>query len=65
MAVLIVAGLHVPVIAGVFVELVGNEGAAELRQSGPIWANVGIIEVVISISIVTDVAHWPASGVNV
>jgi hypothetical protein len=34
--VLIAAGLHVPVIAGAFVELDGNDGAAEFRQSAPI-----------------------------
>jgi hypothetical protein len=55
--VLIAAGLHVPVIAGIFVELAGNEGAAELRQSGPICANVGTMALVITIFIVAVVAH--------
>ena len=44
-------------MAGVFVELVGRVGAVEFRQSGPICVNVGIIEVVITISIVAVVAH--------
>jgi hypothetical protein len=52
-----VAGLHVPVIAGIFVELAGNDGAAELRHRGPICANVGIILEVIRIFIVAVVAH--------
>jgi hypothetical protein len=63
--VLIAAGLHVPVIAGIFVELAGNDGAAEFRQSGPICANVGIILLVIRIFIVAVVAHCPAEGVKV
>jgi hypothetical protein len=55
--VLITAGLHVPVIAGIFVELAGNAGAAEFRHSGPICANVGTILLVIRIFIVAVVAH--------
>jgi hypothetical protein len=55
--VLIVAGLHDPVIAGVFVELAGREGAAEFRQSGPICVNEGMIALVTTISIVVVVAH--------
>jgi hypothetical protein len=55
--VLITAGLHVPVIAGIFVELAGNDGAAEFRQSGPICANVGVILEVTTISIVVVAAH--------
>jgi hypothetical protein len=53
------------VIAGIFVELAGNDGAAEFRQSGPICANVGIILLVIRIFIVAVVAHCPAEGVKV
>ena len=34
--VMIVAGFHVPVIAGIFVELAGKDGAMEFRHSGPI-----------------------------
>jgi hypothetical protein len=40
-AVLIVAGLHVPVIP--FVEVVGSVGAVEFWHSGPIAVNVGVI----------------------
>jgi hypothetical protein len=56
-AVLIVAGFHVPVIAGIFVELSGRTGGAEFRQSGPIWVNVGVMDVAITISIVAVEAH--------
>jgi hypothetical protein len=55
--VLIEAGFHVPVIAGIFVELTGRAGAAEFWQSGPTPVNVGVIEVVTSISIVVTAAH--------
>ena len=53
--VLIVAGLHVPLIA--FVELSGNAGATEFWHNGPIAANVGVICGVIVISNVAVVAH--------
>ncbi len=52
-----IAGFHVPVIAGEFVELNGKAGAALPTHKGPIVANVGIMEVVISISMVAMVAH--------
>ena len=55
--VLIVAGLQVPVIAGIFVELDGKDGATELRHRGPICVKVGTIAVVTTISIVVGVAH--------
>jgi hypothetical protein len=55
--VLTVAGLHVPVIAGILVELACNDGAAEFRQSGPICVNVGVILAVTTISIVAVPAH--------
>jgi hypothetical protein len=55
--VLIVAGLHVPVMAGAFVELVGRAGAVEFWHSGPICVNVVVIEGVTTISIVAVVAH--------
>jgi hypothetical protein len=45
------------VIAGVLVELKGNDGAVEFWHNGPICVNVGIIEAVIEISIVAVVAH--------
>ena len=62
-AVLIVAGLHVPVIP--LFELPGSDGAVELRHRGPIWVNVGVTNGLITISIVADAAHWPADGVKV
>ena len=65
LAVLIVAGLHVPVIAGIFVELVGNTGGMLFWQSGPIALKVGVIVSGTSITMVMLVAHCPASGVNV
>jgi hypothetical protein len=37
------AGDQVPVIAGMFVELVGNTGAAAPRQTGATALNVGVI----------------------
>jgi hypothetical protein len=52
-----VAGLQVPVMAGVLVELVGNAGAVEFWHSGTICVNVGIIEGVTTIFIVAVVAH--------
>jgi hypothetical protein len=55
--VLIADGLHVPVIAGIFVELAGNDGAAEFRHSGPICAKIGGILAVTIISIVVVAAH--------
>jgi hypothetical protein len=62
-AVLIVAGLHVPVMP--FVELAANSGAVEFWQSGPIWVNAGVTFGVTVIVNVVVVAHWPAVGVNV
>ena len=56
-AVLIVAGLHEPVMAGMLVELVGSEGATDPWQSGPIWVNVGVMELVNTIYIYVDDAH--------
>jgi hypothetical protein len=53
------------VIVGVLVELIGKLGAMLPKHNGPILAKVGIIEVVITISMVPMVAHCPASGVNV
>ena len=40
MAVLIVAGFHVPVIP--LLDVVGKGGAIESRHSGPIFVNVGV-----------------------
>ncbi len=53
--VLIVAGLHVPVI--LLLDVVGRAGAVLPWHSGPICVNVGVIELLITISIVAVVAH--------
>ena len=63
--VLFIAGLHVPVMAGMFVELVGNAGIVAPEQYGPTGANVGVTFGVMVIVSVAVVAHWPAVGVNV
>ena len=61
--VLIVAGLHVPVIP--FVDVVDRAGAVLFWQSGPICVKAGVtFGVTVMVSIVV-VAHWPAVGVNV
>ena len=57
LAVLIVAGDHVPVIAGVFVELAGKAGAALFWHSGAIAVNVGVMLLVILTIIVVVAAH--------
>ena len=62
-AVLIVAGLHVPVIP--LLDVPGNAGALEFWQSGPIAENVGVTcgsTVMVNVAVV---AHCPAAGVNV
>ena len=61
--VLIVAGLHVPVIP--LVEDAGSAGAVLFWQSGPICVKVGVTWLVITTSIVAVVPHWPAAGVKV
>jgi hypothetical protein len=61
--VLIIAGLHVPLIP--LVEFNGNEEGIEFWHKEGITANVGIVGAVIVISSVVVVAHCPASGVNV
>ena len=53
--VLIVAGLHVPVM--LLLDVVGSTGAVLLRHSGPICVKIGVSWLVITISIVTVVAH--------
>ena len=53
--VLMVEGLHVPVI--LLVDVVGSVGAVDPWHSGPICVNVGVIELLITIFIVTVVAH--------
>lgn len=55
-----------PVIAVVFVELVGKFGALAFKQIGPNCVNVGVmLGAVISMSTVVVEAHCPASGVKV
>jgi hypothetical protein len=53
--VLIIPGFQVPCIP--FVEVSGNAGAVLFWQSGPIWLNVGVIELVTTIFIVSFTAH--------
>jgi hypothetical protein len=64
-AVLIAAGLQVPVTAGLLVELVCRAGGVEFWQRGPMGVKVGVISVVMTMSMVTVLAHWPAVGVKV
>ncbi len=59
-----VAGFQVPVTAGLLVELVGRAGGVEFWQSGPIWVKVGVISGVMTMSMVTVLAHCPGSGVK-
>jgi len=46
-------------------DVVGNVGVAVPEQIGAMAAKVGVTVGVTVTSIVVDVAHWPASGVNV
>jgi hypothetical protein len=64
-AVLMVAGFHVPVIAGIFIELAGSAGAVEFWHNGPIAVNVGVMFGLTVIVNVFDVAHCPVFGVKV
>ena len=59
------AGFHVPEIAGLLVELAGSKGGVEFWQSVPMGVKVGVISVVMTMSMVTALAHWPVAGVNV
>jgi hypothetical protein len=62
-AVLIVAGLQVPVMP--LVEVAGRTGAVEFRQSDPIGSKVGVTSgSTVTLNVVV-VAHCPAVGVNV
>ena len=56
------AGAQVPVI--LLVEVVGSAGAVVFCTNGPSWAKAGVTGVVISISMVVDVAPCPAVGVK-
>ena len=60
-----IAGLQVPVIAGLFVEVVGNAGMDAPAQYGPTAVNVGVTFGLITMSSVVVTAHCPADGVNV
>ena len=60
---LIVAGLHVPVIP--LVEVVGSAGGVLFWQSGPIAVNAGVICGSIVMINVAGIAHCPADGVKV
>ena len=55
--VLFIAGLHVPVMAGMFVELVGNAGIVAPEQYGPTAVNVGVTLLLTVIVNVVVVAH--------
>ena len=61
--VLIVAGLHVPVMP--LIDVDGNVGAVPCWQSGPIVLNVGDCSVVITMFMVVTEPHCPAFGVKV
>ena len=63
MAVLIVAGLHVPVM--LLVDVGGSAGAVAFSQRGPIALNVGATWLLTTISMVVVVAPWPPFGVKV
>ena len=62
---MLTTGDHVPVIAGVFVELVGKTGAVAPEQIGATATNVGVINGFTVIVKVAVVAQSPAVGVNV
>jgi len=62
-AVLMVAGLQVPVIP--LLDVVCNTGAVLFWQSGPIAVNVGVICGLTVMVNVLLTAHCPADGVNV
>ena len=62
-AVLIVAGFHVPVTP--LLDVVGNAGAVLFWQSGPICVNAGVTCASTVILNVVVVAHCPPAGVNV
>ncbi len=57
LAVLMVAGFHVPVMAGELAELAGNAGGVENWHNGPIWVKTGVISGLTTMFIVAEVAH--------
>ena len=62
-AVLIVAGAHVPGIPST--EVAGRAGATDPWHSGPIAAKVVVVGALTVTERVAVVAHWPAVGVKV
>ncbi|KAF5030964.1 hypothetical protein DSECCO2_632680 [anaerobic digester metagenome] len=63
-AVLMVAGFQIPVMPSI--EAAGRAGATLFWQRGPIWAKVGTISSVITMSMVVGTPHWSgSSGVKV
>ncbi len=63
--VLMVAGLQVPVIAGLLLELAGNVGGVEFRHNGPILVKEGVISEFTVIFMVVLLPHWPGFGLKV
>jgi acetyl-CoA carboxylase carboxyltransferase component len=61
--VLINAGVQVPVMP--LLDIAGNTGAVEFKQSGPMAVKTGVICTSMVIFNVAVVAHWPAVGVKV
>ena len=61
--VLIVAGLHVPVMP--LLEVVGNGGAALFWHNGPTGVNAGVICGLMVTGNVATIAHCPAAGVKI
>ena len=62
-AVLMVAGLHVPVTP--FVDVVGKVGAVLFWHNDPMALNVGAAAELTTMLMVTGVPHCPDEGVNV
>jgi hypothetical protein len=62
-AVLLIAGLQVPLI--LLFDVVGNAASGVLIHTGGIWVNAGTVGGFTTIVIVVVVAHTPATGVNV
>ena len=60
-----VAGLQVPVMAGLFLELAGKTGGVEFRHKGPICKKEGFISEFTVIFMVVVLPHCPGSGVKV
>ena len=65
MDVLFKLGFHVPLIAGLLVELVGRTDNVAPEHIGATCVNVGIMFGFTTMVIVAVVAHCPAFGVNV